>query len=380
MEDISREWWIGYILAYIGGVAAIALAAWLFLIRPAAPTPSPPPPPVAKVEAPPPPPPPEFAYPARPEDPGVRELLRKLERALQAIPPCRIETEWVYRYFEGATPQERRESGGRVLSDTSSLWLIEGNSYRLESHVKVAERHPRFEGQAKRRTTPYDFWEVRNGQWEAEYYEDDPFIKTRPLHFVLQSSGLKFPPPAGGLRNGFRTVWSHSESGKGIKLQWSIRTEPSPVGDLALIAGDPIPDSPDQHVRCELVLDPARDHLIVRESYWMNGTLIEEETNELQQLPDGRWFPKRNERLHGETVSITEYTKVEMDVDINDDLFEMESIPCDLEKVLAHVQAGWEPWDEEYMGFVNGFWKKVPPPKRGISTPNAKLEWAVPKE
>lgn len=368
MEDISRVWWIGYGCTFVGGVLAIAVAAWCLLPRPEAPLPPPPPPlPVATVEAPP-PEAPVFMYPEPPHEPVVVDLLSHLTSALAILPPFRVALSSETIDFRGATTAEDPSSGGEIIYASDRLFLVKGNRYRMEAHVTKSRSYGG--------KVPYDAWEVSNGTLEAKYKRGEPFIEATSLQ-ALGDEADRIAPP---LHGAFVPKWKIHSDGERVRLAWSVVRESSGGDERVVISGRTSPDSPYQHVRCELVLDPARDYLIVRESYWMDETLREEKTNVLQQLPDGRWFPERSEYRQGERRFTDRFTEIEMGADIDDQQFEMESIPCDLDKILARRQTNEGLRGQIYLQFIGGYWKEVKAPRTGIRSSRGTAELAQPKE
>lgn len=371
MSEISRTWWIGYFTVLFGEIAVIALAAWLLLQRPEAP----PPPPVVVAEAPP-SQPLQFRYPAWPDNPDVRMLLRKLDEALNAIPSCRFETEWTLTFHAGATPADRRETGGQILSKSRLVRIIKGDNFWEHFRRQTIALHPELQRSDARRVGISEHWELQNNQWYAQYVKGEAMIIARPIADIQREAQGRQRGPRTPAIGGFHTRLHQVDEEHGYPLQWTTREE----GGLVIIAGEPMPDRPEQQVRCEIAMDPARDHLVVRESYWLQDALHAEEINELQQLPDGRWFPLHNESRNGDTVSQSTYSNVEVGVAIDDSQFALENIPCDLNTVLVHVQRNWDRQSREYLRYNNGQWEQAPLPAREFTHPKGKIERAEPKE
>lgn len=371
MSEISRTWWIGYFTVLFGEIAVIALAAWLLLQHPEAP----PPPPVVVAEAPP-SQPLQFRYPAWPDDPDVRMLLRKLDEALNAMPTCRFETEGTLTWHAGATPADRRDSGGQILSKSRQERIIKGDTFWEHLSRQTIALHPDLQRDSRRSIGLYEHWDLQNDEWYAKYVKDEATIIARPIADIQRDAQRRQRSPWAPAIAGFHTQMHVIEEGEGYPLQWSTREEDG----LVIIAGEPMPSRPEQQVRCEIALDPARDHLVVRESYWLQDALYSEAVNELQQLPDGRWFPLRTEARRGDTVSQSTYSNVEVGVAIDDSQFALENIPCDLNTVLVHVRRDWDRQSREYLRYNNGQWEQAPPPAREFIHPKGKLERADVKE
>jgi len=369
MEDISREWWIGYICAYVVVFGAIAGAAWYFMPRPEAP------PPVAQ-EAPPPPAAqpapeePEFRYPERPKEPEIWALFQKAVDSRIYLPSFRIVVNSITWRYPDATPETGYTSAGEIVNRSRTEWLVKGDKFReeLSCSFNATSGDPNSE---RTRPAPFTVWRVQNGRVYARWYDWTNEIRA---HRVLRNE-IDWAPAR---RTGYAATWAEQFDSTRARLLWSMETQRPEDGGLIVVRGEASPDEDYQQLRCEFVIDPARDYLIARSRYWLQGKLNRETVIEARQSPDGPWFPSKVVSSYGDRMWTSEYGEVKLDVPLDDSQFEIESLPCDLEAVeLTMFQDDGIPLIQHYR---NGRWIAAPRKGGGINMPNAKLEWAEPRE
>ena len=365
MEDISRAWWIGYISAYVVVLSALLLAAWYLMPRPEAQeTPSP-----VVVEAV--PEQPEFRFPERPSDPAIWALFQKALDSRRGLPSFRILADSVAWEYPGATPETGYETAGRIVRKSRAEWLVKGDKFRSEHDCYFTD--PSSGGQFKdMQSGPYKEWRVQNGRLFAKIYSWRNAIRARRVDPRSESDWADI------LQTGYVVRWADSSEESSARLIWSVETQEPDAGGLVIVRGDVSPEQGYQQLRCEFVIDPARDHLIARERYWLQGELYREMVIEARQSSGGTWFPSKATWSHGDRVWTTEYGEVAFDIPLDDSQFEIESLPCDLETVeLTMLQ---ESGGEIVQRYRNGRWAEVPRVHGATVAPNAKLEWAEPRE
>ena len=370
MEDISRAWWIGYVCAYVAVFSALLLAAWYFMPRPeVAPTVAQEPPPPAVVETE--PEEPEFRFPERPKDPAIWALFQKALDSRRGLPSFRILAESVTWEYPGATPETGYETAGKIVRKSRAEWLVKGDKFRFEHdcYFKVPSSEPELK---ERRSGPYKEWRVQDGGMFAKFYSWDTSIRARRVDARSESDWADI------LQTGYVVRWADSSDSSRARLIWSIETPGPETGGLIIVRGEVSPEQDYQQLRCEFVIDPARDHLIARERYWLQGKLDREMVAEARRSSGGTWFPSKAVWSHRDRVWTTEYGEVALDIPLDDSQFEVESLPCDLETVGLTMVG--DDGSTTYRYFQDGRWIEGQRPGGGINLPNAKLEWAEPRE
>ncbi|GMW02898.1 MAG: hypothetical protein AMXMBFR84_40340 [Candidatus Hydrogenedentota bacterium] len=239
---------------------------------------------------------------------------------------------WALRYPDKYPRRPR-------VTRCTALWIRDGDRFRTE--YTSDRSHPGYAGSTSKKRVS-----VSNDDYLAAMHM--PNHITVFMHDKTQSkskNGLPAESPdwsqdprrfgftAGSSRLLKESLFLHREV-----LQWSLEKLPDSDGSIFIIEKIN-PARKGSHVdRCVYELDPDKDYLVTRMRHWNTEGVQDGSIEiELQQLPNGRWFPKRGTRIdEGYSLTMT-MLDVTTDMPIDEKLFAVESIEFDPEKATMEV-------------------------------------------
>lgn len=255
-----------------------------------------------------------------------------------------MDVAWEERNFD-ETPLDRPLPEGIVTSSGGGTLLWQDGKWRVEhrnrmSRMSPMERHilQKKGSHLSAEVVPetYDEWAVYNGDsfarrssqlghdiysYSRGQIEHQAFLFPNPLEF-----GFEIAPRNGSFVEAFAT--SQLPTHKPV-THWALDSLEAAEGGRKIRISRNI-DLESGTWETQYLIDPERDFLAVGLDSWYppNGK-TDEFRLELQQLTDGRWFPREAHYRHPDSYQSWVFSNVSINVAIDPAMFELESIPID---------------------------------------------------
>lgn len=363
MQEISRQWWLGYFASLTAGLALIVLLSWYLFPRPETPTPEPPPKTAADLPA------------LAPE-----ELFTRMRWARENIRAFHLEERWEHLEFDQETPLDVPDPSGTVVSLGTGEWTVKGDYFRVTRHFDIAktfhpkpikERELRSGGSVKpdapvndkieaalsnsvMSLEPKKEWVAFDGKQHAWFHGNGNSIYLTPVALMPADPGndTRGPHP---LRWGFagaETSIPKLFETPG-KFDMTVTTIDAESGPRYVLAHSPVPN--DHDFRFETEVDPHRDYLIAKRTTWREGRNVETRETSFQQAENGYWYPAKGVERDLEGIRTVEFSNAVFNPILDDRIFYWENMPFDAHTVRLVKRTSDKTFTR--MRFRNGRWE-----------------------
>lgn len=283
----------------------------------------------------------------RSTDERIKAVILQHSAAVKRISSYRLDVAWEERHFD-QTPLEQPLPEGIVTSSGGGTLMWQDGKWRVEHRNRIKRIDPmerrilQEKGShlsAQVAPAPYDEWAVYNGdsfarhslQFGHDIYcysrgqiEYQAFLFPNPLEF-----GFDVAPRNGSLEAMFDT--SQLPTHKPV-THWALDAVEEAEGGRKLRISRNI-DTEHGSWETQVLIDPERDFLAVgMDSWYPPDGKTDEFRLELQQLADGRWFPREGHYRRPDSYRSWVFSNVSINVAIDSAMFDLESIPFDPEK------------------------------------------------
>ena len=304
------------------------------------------------------------------DDERIRAILLHLKAKRDSITSYSMDIAWE-RFEFPETPIESPLPKGVKVNYGEGTWTEQDGMWRVHRR-KRWERPERPDPNSNVVRTEtgdqgeYESWAVYNGEYFA-FRQKDSAITLFPQEAIEAKVVIhepeRFPFP---LEWGFNTgsqkpLMAQYEKAREF-TQWRVEEIDEPDGPkVRIYYGDADIGG------TERVLDPLRDFLVVRVSSWDAHGKLTDKKLELQQLEDGRWFPKRATEREKDKWRTYEFSNVRFNQPVEASHFTVESFDFDRQNTILIRRRGHNFASGEKMLFRNGQWvpeSMVPPSDR----------------
>ena len=280
-------------------------------------------------------------------DERVRAVILQHSAAVKRISSYRLDVAWEERHFD-ETPLDQplpegivTSSGGGTLLWQDGKWRVEHRNRmdRIDAMQEHILQHEGLQLKAQAVQEKYDTWAVYNGDsfarrssqfgheiyfYSREQIEYQAFLFPNPLEF-----GFEIAPRNGSFEATFAT--SQLPTHRPV-THWALDSLESAEGGRKIRISRNV-DVERGIWETQYLIDPERDFLAVGLDAWYPPIgKTSEYRLELQQLADGRWFPREARYRRPDSYRSWIFSNVSIDVAIDPLMFNLESIPFDPEK------------------------------------------------
>lgn len=293
------------------------------------------------------------------DDERIRAILLHLKAKRDSITAYTMDIAWE-RYEFPETPIESPLPNGVKVNYGEGTWTEQDGMWRV--HRKKRWERPETPDPNSNVVQPeasdqgeYESWAVYNGEYFA-FRQKASAITLFPQEAIEAEVVIhdpeRFPfPLEWGFNTGTqKTLMAQYEKAREF-TQWRVEEIDEPDGPKIRIWYGQSGSG-----GTERVLDPLRDFLVVGVSSWDPQGKLMEKKLELQQLEDGRWYPKRATEREKDMWRTYEFSNVRFNQPVEASHFTVESFDFDRQNTILIQRRGNNFASGEKMLFRNGQW------------------------